>query len=146
MKKLLFMLCILSMIGLEKKAHGNDLPLPYKDLPPKATQFIDKHFPNANIRKISTDYVRQGEAYLVELENHFKLTFDTQGHWIKVDGANLSIPSAIIPGKIAHYTERHYPGLRIIQIQNEAQHYEVTLSGGQELTFERNGRFSGREN
>ena len=146
MKKLFLLLFILPVTWSVSQAMNDEPAAMNRTLPDKAVQFIEKHFPNDDILQISTEYARQGESYEVKLENGFELTFDKQGHWVEVDGEMQSVPHAIIPGKIADYIHKHYAGERIVSIENEDQHYEVRLSGGQELTFERNGKFSGREN
>lgn len=145
MKKLLLLLLSASFTWTgvtTAQTHSEALT---KKLPEKALQFIDKHFPNQQIRYVDTDYDPGSTSYEAKLANGFEIKFDRQGQWSEVDGHTQTVPKAIIPGKISNYVEKHYQGTRIVSIDNERQHYEVTLSDGTELTFDRNGKFTGRD-
>lgn len=145
MKKILLLMLLLPVAWTGAQALNADPEALTKKLPDKALQFIDKHFPNEQVRRVETDYERGSTSYEAKLSNGFELKFDGYGQWTEVDGETLTVPKAIIPGRISNYVEKHYPETRIVSIDNERQHYEVKLSDGKELIFDRNGKFNGRD-
>lgn len=115
-------------------------------LPDKAQEFIEKYFPGEDLSQVEIDpYAEEGTIYAVQLTQGFGLVFDEKGRWKRIDAAASGIPRAIVPGKIDQYIQSRYPNEQIGSIDNRAQFYAVRLSGGQELTFDRSGKFIGRD-
>ncbi|WP_394774159.1 PepSY-like domain-containing protein [Flavobacterium sp.] len=113
------------------------------DLPPTAKAFTETYFPNAVYKsavKLKSSTVN-GSVYDISLANGFDIDFDANGNWTEIDGGNQAIPTALIPEKINAYVAANYPGLFIVQIENEKTKYDVELSNNLDLVFTPQGDF-----
>ena len=52
-----------------------------------------------------------------------------------------SVPGEIVPPEIARYVGQNYPKQRIVSIDKESGGYEVELSNGLDLKFNKAGQF-----
>lgn len=111
-------------------------------LPVAAREFIKKHFVGVGVSniKIEKDFM-EGKTYDVVLTNGFDLDFNAKGEWKEVDGQRTEIPSAILPVKIADYVKKNYPQNVVVSIDKNRDGYDVKLSGGLELEFDRSENF-----
>ena len=145
--KRLWLLGCLALVwssGIDARNIGPETSVP--KLPDKAQAFIEKYFPEEELTQVESDpYAEGGPTYEIQLNRQFRLIFDERGRWRDIEAPDSEVPWEIVPGKIAQYLQSRYPGERIVSISNRAQHYEVTLSAGQELTFDRSGKFIGRD-
>lgn len=112
-------------------------------LPSSAKTFTETYFPNAVYKstvKLNTPTVN-GTVYDISLANGFEIDFDAAGNWTEIDGGNQAIPTALIPEKINAYVAANYPGLFVVQIENEKTKYDIELSNGVDLVFTSAGDF-----
>ncbi|OUL61879.1 PepSY-like domain-containing protein [Flavobacterium sp. AJR] len=113
------------------------------NLPTTAKTFTETYFPNPVYKstvKLNTPSLN-GTIYDVSLANGFEIDFDANGNWTEIDGGNQAIPTALIPEKINAYVTANYPGLFIVQIENEKTKYDVELSNDVDLVFTLQGDF-----
>lgn len=142
MKKLfLMMICsvlFLQLAWADKKIHTTDTT----QLPVAARQFITKHFPGVAVShiKIEKEFV-EGKKYDVILTNGFDLDFNNKGEWTEVDGHRTMVPKAILPVRIADYAAKNFPQASVVSIDKDRDGFDVKLSDGRELKFNKNGDF-----
>lgn len=141
MKK--FTLCLLMIIAAAgvvraKDEYAHDASV----LPAAAQSTIKKNFKaGVSVVKIDKDFGRVSE-YEVALTDGTEITFDRDGNWKDVE-TNISktVPAAFIPSGIRDYVARNYKNIRIVGIEKERNGYEVSLSNGIDMKFNRNGEF-----
>lgn len=112
-------------------------------LPSLAKAFTKTYFPNTVYKssvKLNTPTVN-GTVYDITLANGFEIDFDAAGNWTEIDGGNQAIPTALIPEKINTYVAKNYPGIFVVQIENEKTKYDIELSNGLDLVFTSAGDF-----
>ena len=80
------------------------------------------------------------KKYEVIFTNRSRIEFDKNGIWTNVDCRNSVVPSEIIPKAIKHHVQTHYPDQKVVQIEKENRGYEVELSKGLSLEFDKNIR------
>lgn len=111
-------------------------------LPEAARTTISKHF-NAKVSvvKIDKDWGRVSE-YEVVLTDGSEITFDRSGNWKDIETAHaVAVPAAFIPDGVKSYITKNHPGTHVVGIDKEKSGYEVELSNGVDLKFNRNGQF-----
>lgn len=117
---------------------SEDRPVSYDELPAEAKSFIENNFANDEVSHIILDRDIISVDYNVSLTSGTKLEFNSHGEWKEVDTRNGIVPNAIVPQAIAEYVKKNYPNREIREISRNHYHTEVTLTGGLELTFNKN--------
>lgn len=111
-------------------------------LPEAARTTISENF-NAQISvvKIDKDFGRVSE-YEVILTDGTEISFDRDGIWDNIEvSASKSVPSVFVPTAIAEYVKTNYPELSIVGIDKERGGYEIELSNGIDMKFNKQGKF-----
>jgi len=111
-------------------------------LPKVITTFVKQHFPNASIVGVEPDYDNRGLEYDVYLSDGTQIDFDANHQWDQVESMR-GLPAFFIPKAIASYVRGSYHNLAITKINKEYHGYEIELSNGLDLNFDRSGRFLG---
>ncbi len=142
MKKVFFMLLCALLLSqwsyADKKIYTTDT----LQLPEKARRFIAEHFPGVDVSHIKIEKeFWEGKQYDVILTNGFDLDFDSKGEWKEVDGHRSVVPVSVVPVKIAEYVNKNFPQRQIISIDRDKSKYEVKLTDGKEVEFDRSQRF-----
>lgn len=114
---------------------GDDKPINANQLPATAQQLIKRHFSSLSIALAKVDAGMFGRDYEVMFNNGMKIEFDKSGNWTEIDCRKSAVPSAIVPQKIASYVNKNYPGAKILRIERGKKEYEVKLSNGLEVNF-----------
>lgn len=109
-------------------------------LPPKAQTFLKSNF-KKGVNHIKVDKKRNSCEYDVILKDGTEIEFDTDGSWRSVECGMEAVPSSVIPKAISTYVSKNYKGAKIVGIEVERRGYEVNLSNGMELKFDRAGNF-----
>jgi hypothetical protein len=120
----------------------DDRVIRYEELPAKARTFIKEHFPNEQPSYTSEDRELTHTEYKVVMASGMKIEFDNKGEWIEVDCKYTSVPEAIVPAKIGDYVKKNYPSSKIVEIKKQYNGWEVNISGGLELTFDKTYRLT----
>ena len=69
--------------------------------------------------------------------NSSKIEFWKDGEWKEIDCKYSTVPSAVIPAQIAQYVSQNYPDTQIVKIDRDKRDYEVKITNGLELTFDK---------
>lgn len=135
MKKILSVLfCFFLMQGVVKA--DKDRPIPVEELPAKAREFINTHFPGVNISYAKIEDEIFDISYEVVLVNSCKIEFDKQGEWTDIDCKYTQVPDGAVPEKMLQYVRTQHKDQKIIDIEKKKRVYEVKLNNKLELIFD----------
>lgn len=141
MKKLI--LTLIMIIGISSIASARDkYSHDINTLPTAAQTTLKKEF-KAGVSLIKTDkeFGRISE-YEVILTDGTEVTFDRDGNWKNVETAkNKSVPKTFVMNAIHKYVAANQPNTHITGIEKERNGYEVELSNGIDMKFDRQGTF-----
>ena len=137
MKKLMILSAILMIFGITTACADNDKPITVTQLPAKAQQFIKTHFSKEKVAfaKLEREFLET--RYEVVFTNSSKIEFCKDGEWKEIDCKYSIVPSAVIPAQIAQYVSQNYPDTQIVKIDRDKRDYEVKITNGLELTFDK---------
>lgn len=131
-------LMALSTFGFAQKKVINN-----NQLPANAQTFIKNNFA---INQISSTIEEQeslfSKEYKVILNNGTEIEFNKSGNWEEVDGHKTAIPLKIVPRTIQNYVAKSFPNTQIVKIKKSLRKYEVEISNGLELEFNKKGQFT----
>lgn len=136
-------LLFLMAIGAISAASAKDTYAHDATVLPKAAQTtIANNFKSeVSLVKIDKNFGRVSE-YEVILTDGTEISFDRNGNWDNVEtSASKSVPSAFIPKGISSYVAKNHKGARVVGIDKERSGYEVELSNGIDIKFNKAGEF-----
>ncbi len=137
MKKIIVLLLFPMALFAQK-----DKKIDWDELPQKAQTFLKTNFTKEKAQQIlkeTEDYLET--IYQVTFQGKLKIKFDKNGNWKEVDGHRKPIPTRFIPEKILTYIKKSFPNNEVVKIEKEKKKYEVEISNGLELKFDREGNF-----
>lgn len=118
---------------------NNDKPVEVNQLPKTAQQVINKHFAGMEVAMATLETGIMDKEYDVVFTDGNKIEFDRKGQWTNIECEKSQVPSALVPAAIINYVKDKYKGQRILKIEKDNREYEIKLSNGLEITF--NKRF-----
>lgn len=141
MKKFILALvavCGLATAGVARDTYSHDANV----LPVAAKTIIQKNFGG----KVSVIKIDKNLGYIsdydVVLTNGAKIEFDRSGNWESIEmPANKRVPNGLVPRLISQYVRQNHGGLKIVGIDRDRSGYDVELSNGIEMKFDRQGNF-----
>ena len=115
----------------------NDRAVSFDRLPEKARDFITANFPGEKLAyaKQERDFLEVN--YEVVMVNGIKMEFDRRGEWTSIECRYGTISKNLIPEPIRNYVEDAYKGAEYREISRDRREYEVKITYGLELTFDR---------
>lgn len=116
---------------------GQDRMIDAKDLPQKAQDFVKGHFGAKTVTFVQKDKDGLRMTYDVLLNDGVKLEFDSNGEWIEIDCKPQAVPTALVPSQIMDYVKQKYPETKIVQMERSKRRYEIDLSNGLEIRFDK---------
>lgn len=138
MKKLLFILMALLCVG--GAAWADSYTINRDKLPEQAREMLDTYFPKAKIGMIKVDkHLLKKTDYDVKLVNGTKIEFNNAGKWTSVDCKNRQVPDGLVMKTIRNYVKKNGNGAFITKIENKLSGYEIELSDGVEMKFNKLG-------
>lgn len=94
-----------------------------------------------SVVKIDKNFGRVNE-YEVTLTDGTEISFDREGNWKSVETRNTnSVPVKFVPSNISNYIYKNQSGTRIVGIEKERRGYDVELSNGVDMKFDKMGNF-----
>ena len=130
------MIAIFCMMSFNIVANaGNDKPINVKELPAKAQTLLSKHFKGQKVMLATIESGVVSRSYDVVLRNGTKLEFDKKGNLTEIDCKQGFVPSQLIPQPIKNYLKENYRGETVRKIELNKKEYEVELTNGIDLTF-----------
>lgn len=141
MKKSLILLLTI-LLGLSIAQARDTYSRDPADLPAAAQTMLKKYFPKKQVNHIKIDKPLIGNAdYDVVLSDGTEIDFDHKGDWKEIDCGINSVPKGVLPVAITNYIAKNYKGAKIIKVDKESNKYEIELSNGLDLEFDRAGNF-----
>ena len=132
----MLMIAICCMVSCNMVANaGNDKPISVNTLPAKAQALLTKHFSNQKVVLATIESNVIGKNYDVVLKNGTKLEFDKKGNLTEIDCKQGTVPTQLIPQAIKNYLKANYARQSVKKIEMNKNEYEVELTNGLDLTF-----------
>ena len=113
----------------------NNKPIKVTDLPLKAQTVLSQHFNNQKVTFASIESGIIDKKYDVVLQNGTKLEFDKKGNVTEIDCKQGAVPEKLIPQAINTYLQENYSGQTVRKIEFNKNEYELELSNGIDITF-----------
>lgn len=138
MKRFISFLFVL-LLGVGAASAAPDRVITREQLPATAQQFLQEYFADVEVTLAHEDGDIVQREYDVMLDDGTHIEFAADGRWLEIESRE-ALPRGIVPPSIVTYTSKHYPSLTIHRIERSRREWEVTLSNGVEIRFNR--RFS----
>lgn len=139
MKKVISIM-IMALFAIGVTFAGDVKTTDVNKLPQKAQNYL-KYF-NSKVSVIEIDdNIIEDDSYEVRLQDGTEIEFDGKGEWVDIDCKRNAVPAQFIPERIKDYLRKNYPQAKIYHIERKSKGYEVELSGGMELKFDKKGNF-----
>lgn len=140
MKKII--LTLLLIVAGFGAANADKYTIDRAQLPESAQQFLTKYFPKSKVGMIKVDrHLLKKTDYDVKLVNGTKIEFNNAGKWTSVDCQTREVPQDLILKPIRNYVAKNFPDVKIVKIEKDLVGFEVELSDGVEVKFDRLGNF-----
>ena len=140
MKNIKFFAVALMCMMVSTVCNADDRMVPVSQLPAAAKTFVQQNFKGTSIVYVEFDREFNGGKYEVTLNDGTQIDFDKKGVWDKIDCEVGAVPAALIPGTIANYVKTNFAGAKVTKIDKERFGYEIELSNGLELKFNKAGQ------
>ncbi len=134
MRILMIAICCMMSFNIVANA-GNDKPINVNELPATAQTLLSKHFKGQKVMLATIESGVVSRSYDVVLRNGTKLEFDKKGNLTEIDCKQGIVPSQLIPQPIKNYLKENYRGETVRKIEWNKKEYEVELTNGIDLTF-----------
>ena len=132
----ILMIAICCMVSCNMAANaGNDKPISVNALPAKAQTLLNNHFNGQKVMLATIESGVVSRSYDVVLQNGTKLEFDKKGNLTEINCKQGIVPALLIPQAIKNYLKDNYAGQSVKQIEMNKNEYEVELTNGLDLTF-----------
>lgn len=130
------MIAICCMMSCNMAANaGNGKPISVDALPAKAQTLLNNHFNGQKVMLATIESGVVSRSYDVVLKNGTKLEFDKRGNLTEIDCKQGIVPDQLIPQAITNYLKENYEGQSVRKIEINRKEYEVELTNGLDLTF-----------
>ncbi|MDE5886127.1 MAG: PepSY-like domain-containing protein [Muribaculaceae bacterium] len=141
MKKLLLILTLVMTMTVGVSAR-DDYSRDASILPTAAKTTISKNF-KADVSLIKIEKtLGHIKEYEVILTDGTEISFDSKGNWENIETPNnKSVPSNFIPNSISEFVKKNQSGAKIVGIEKDHNGYDIELSNGIEMKFDKNGNF-----
>lgn len=141
MKKFLKGISVLAVAMVTTSAQAQKV-VKVDGLPRAAQEFVKKYYDVKSVfHVIMEDEFFSEKEYKVALTDGTELEFDSKGNWKEVDAELQAVPEDIIPRNVREYVNKSFPNNKIVQLSRSSRKYEVELTSGIDLDFDRNGKF-----
>ncbi len=110
-------------------------------LPTAAKTILSRHFSKIAVNHIRIDSDVFGKDYDVVLNDGTEIDFDKDGNVKEIDCGNRPVPEELLLKPVRDYVAKNFKGQKIVGLEVDKTNYEVRLSTGTELRFDRSGQF-----
>ena len=132
MKKII--LTLLLIVAGFGAANADKYTIDRSQLPESAQEFLTKYFPKSKVGMIKVDRD-------VKLVHGTKIEFNNAGKWTSVDCQTREVPQDLILKPIRNYVAKNFPDVKIVKIEKDFVGFDIELSDGVEVKFDRLGNF-----
>lgn len=131
---LMTVICCMMSCNMAANA-GNGKPISVDALPAKAQTLLNNHFNGQKVMLATIESGVVSRSYDVVLQNGTKLEFDKKGNLTEINCKQGIVPALLIPQAIKNYLKDNYAGQSVKKIEMNKNEYEVELTNGLDLTF-----------
>lgn len=113
-------------------------------LPQKAQTFIKSNYSKGKVALVKMEKDVLSTEYEVAFSDGSIVEFDGNGEWTDIKSP-VAVPSKLVPARISFYLKSngYGNGAKVVKIGKDRRGgYEVELSNGQELEFDKNFRLT----
>lgn len=111
-------------------------------LPAPARELIQKYYGKVGVNHIKIDSNMFGKSdYDVILNNGTELDFNDEGTLKEIDCGRAAVPNDLVLKPIRDYVAKNFSGKKIVAMDIKSNKYEIELSNGLDLEFDRSGKF-----
>lgn len=135
MIKIKFWMMALALVLDSGLCMADDVTVKANELPLKAQSFIAKKFPGKKIVRAEKDSEVLRTTYEVLLNNGAELEFGSKGAWKRIKCKPNAVPESTVPAAIGKYVRQKFPQAKIVEIEIDYGRYEIELSNGTEIKF-----------
>ena len=137
MKKIMLTAALL-FAGITASLADNDRPIALDKLPAAAQTFLKTHFADLTLAYAVEDPKFVGSEYEVTYTDRTEVDFRSNGEWSSVERRYAAVPASIVPAQISDYVAKSsFPNQYIKKIERDAYTWEIELSNGIEIKFDR---------
>ena len=136
MRRFLF---IIAAVTLSLACTAEERPVLFEQLPAPIKNFVQSNYPDAKVSYSFVDDDIIKPDYSLRLSNGVELTFSNDGALEKIYSRE-GVPAGVVPVQIRDYVAGYYPDTRIIEYEVGRRDYDIKLSNGLEIKFNRNFR------
>ena len=137
MKKILVTAALL-FAGITASLADNDRPITLEQLPAAAQTFLKTHFADLTLAYAVEDPKFVGSEYEVTYTDRTEVDFRSNGEWSSVERRYAAVPASVVPTQISDYVAKSsFPNQYIKKIERDAYTWEIELSNGIEIKFDR---------
>lgn len=139
MMKKIFVSAVLLFAGITASFAGDrERPITLDKLPAAAQEFLAANFKDLTLAYAVEDPKFIGSEYEVIYTDRTEVDFESNGEWSSVERKYAAVPAAIVPVQIADYVKKNFAEESIRKIDRDKYTWEVELSNGLEIKFDRN--------
>lgn len=137
MKKIMLTAALL-FAGITASLADNDRPIALDKLPAAAQTFLKTHFADLTLAYAVEDPKFVGSEYEVTYTDRTEVDFRSNGEWSSVERRYAAVPASIVPAQISAYVAKSsFSNQYIKKIERDAYTWEIELSNGIEIKFDR---------
>lgn len=142
MKKLITFFALLAA-SVAVACADNDRAVTVEMLPQKARTFLQENFPGIKLAYAKQERDFLEVSYEIVSVDGVKVEFDRKGDWTEIEYRYSTIDPELVPQEIRNYVEANYEGASYRKISRDRKKYEVKITYGLELVFDREFRLIG---
>ncbi len=139
-QKRLFFAALICLLMQSVSMKADDIVIDAAQLPEAAKAFINEQFPDKKIKRVEKELGKNPD-YDVKLSGGVEIEFDAKGEWKKVDCGHKAVPAVLVLTAIADYVKANRPKAKITGVTRKCFGYEIDLSRGPDLLFDKKGDF-----
>lgn len=127
-------------LGLTFAASAQEQTLQKEEIPVEITDFIEQHFPSAEVVNPVKDKDGMEVSYEIELFGDVELEFNENKEITSMD-SDTPLPESVIPAKLLDYVNAQYAGQKITGWELDDNEQQLELDDDTELVFDKDGNF-----
>jgi len=132
-----FLIAFIVMMMQSANSLADDRMIHGIELPAAAQTFIWMYFPQQTVTYAEVDGFLK-PTFEVWLSDGTKIEFNRNGIWDSVECSFTAVPPGLVPLAINDYVRNRFVDTTICRIDIDRHGYDIELSNGIELKFDRN--------
>lgn len=138
MKKLFFAAMLLMTSVVSANADNDERAINVAQLPQTAQSFLTANFSGKTVAFAVEERKFFGTEYEVVYTDRTEVSFRSDGEWESVETKYEQVPSSVVPAQIADFMAKGgFEGQFIKEISRDRYSWEITLSSGIEIKFDK---------